>query len=288
MERFAVEGEDETHCLLCGNLIYFELECEISGGGTAVKKILLVLLVQVILFALMVGYLVLDRGDPVWPPKGWKQKEYGSFSPDITYSYDRKYHAVQTLERYENSDNHYIQVTVYENGTDVVVDSFPTERAFDFWGICWEEDSYNIWIQSSDVGTYCMRYADGKWVRVEDYKLRMPAGMIDRFRMRQGSFLHFDAYSGDGVYLAKNNWREDSLDIYDISENVLVFSCPHSQLEDYRGFCWDKNNNLWLRSGNKMFGFRFDGKTWSYDAVLPCPKEVALEYKWDGTPVHSK
>lgn len=46
---------------------------------------------------------------------------------------------------------------------DEAVFSFTPARASDFWGICWETDTYNIWIQSGDIGVICYAYADGNW-----------------------------------------------------------------------------------------------------------------------------
>ena len=136
---------------------------------------------------------------PVWPPRGWKQSEYGSFSPDVTNSFDGKYYAVQTLDKPEGSSVNFILVTIYDAGTDAIVDSFLTERAFDFWGVCWESDNYNLWIQSADIGTYCMIFEDGHWSRDVDasssvyfkegfkyqeatHPRHMPDEIIDRFR----------------------------------------------------------------------------------------------------------
>ena len=57
------------------------------------------------------------------------------------------------------------KVCIYETGTEEKVFEFYTERARDFWGICWESDTYNIWIQSGDTGVYCYRYEDERWIR---------------------------------------------------------------------------------------------------------------------------
>lgn len=101
-----------------------------------------------------------------WPPKHADLAEYGSFSPYRTYSWDKKLYADQTLDGTKAAD--LIRVTVYDAETDAIVGSFPAQRAWDFWGICWAPDSYDIWIQSGDVGVYCMRYVDGTWEQVWD------------------------------------------------------------------------------------------------------------------------
>lgn len=86
-----------------------------------------------------------------------KAEFWGSFTPEKTFSYDRRYYAVQTVE------DSRIAVTVYLTETGEKVDSFSPARALDFWGLCWEKDSYAIWTQSADIGTICYAPEDGKW-----------------------------------------------------------------------------------------------------------------------------
>lgn len=93
-------------------------------------------------------------------------ESWGSFTADRTYSYDNKYYAVQEVDRSPASDG-YIKITVYETETDEMADFFHPARARDFWGICWERDSYNIWIQSADVGIYCYKFKDMRWQKDE-------------------------------------------------------------------------------------------------------------------------
>ena len=82
----------------------------------------------------------------------------GSFSTDKTYSGDLLFYALQTAEQVESHRE--IVVTVYETASDAPVFSFRPDRAFDHWGICWERDSYDIWVQSADTGTCCWEYLD--------------------------------------------------------------------------------------------------------------------------------
>ena len=96
--------------------------------------------------------------------KNEQSGNYGSFTSEKTYSFDKKYYALQTVDNDENSRMYRgIIVSIYD-GMDRLVFSFSPARAWDFWGICWEKDSYNIWIQSSDTGTYCYRYDNDKWL----------------------------------------------------------------------------------------------------------------------------
>ena len=92
----------------------------------------------------------------------------GSYTDEKTYSFDRKYYAVQTVK--ESDNIHYILVTIYDTAANQAVSSFRPARASDFWGICWERDTYNLWTQSADIGTYCYEYQDGNWVRNENVK----------------------------------------------------------------------------------------------------------------------
>lgn len=88
-------------------------------------------------------------------------EEYCSFTPEDTYSYDGKLVAHQKVEK--GVDERNIIVEIKDSQTGELVGSFSPARAWDFWGICWENDSYNIWTQSGDIGVYCWRYQDGVW-----------------------------------------------------------------------------------------------------------------------------
>ncbi len=102
-----------------------------------------------------------------------QKNSWGSFTSRKTESYDGKYYATQT--KYEKA----IKVTVYEKETDKEVYSFTPARSMDFWGICWESDSYNIWIQSGDIGVYCYKYTDNKWEL--DKQAERPADIISKY-----------------------------------------------------------------------------------------------------------
>jgi hypothetical protein len=83
---------------------------------------------------------------------------WGSFTAEKTGSFDQKFYALQ------NTDGSNVVITVYEKGSDTEVCSFSPARSSDFWGICWEKDTYNIWIQSGDIGVLCYRYTNGQWM----------------------------------------------------------------------------------------------------------------------------
>ena len=98
---------------------------------------------------------------------------WGSFTPDKTYSFDHELYAVQTV------DNQMIVVTVYNSESGERIDSFLLARAEDFWGICWEKDSYNIWTQSADLGISCFEFQNGEWI--ENENLSTPDYIISKY-----------------------------------------------------------------------------------------------------------
>ncbi len=112
------------------------------------------------------------------------EEEYGSFSPYDVESYDGKYVAKQKVERL--GDVRYIRVYVYEKETGELAGDFWVERAWDFWGICWENDSYNIWTQSADVGIYCYRYEDGEWRR-DSINMERPEYIVSRWEAKEAA-----------------------------------------------------------------------------------------------------
>jgi len=212
-----------------------------------------------------------------WPPHIWNQKDYGSFSPETTYSFDGKYYAVQSI------DNGQIAVSVYSAQNDSLVSSFAEERAFDFWGICWENDSYNIWIQSGDVGTYCMVHDSGKWSR-DDGNMLMPPEIIDRFRMQNGSFEYVRRESPDGRFIASASFVPNGVCILSAETGKELYRySPEGQYE-YKGHCWDEDGNLFLRyDSDKLLILKQNNGKWTHEAAEQRPDEIVLYYDWDGT-----
>lgn len=95
---------------------------------------------------------------------------YGSFTTEKTFSYDNKYYA----ESIKGSDEK-ITVNIYdESGSKVF--SFAPCWSNDFNGICWENDSYNIWVQFHHVNVTCYRQTGSSWMK--DESLRKPDYMI--------------------------------------------------------------------------------------------------------------
>lgn len=110
--------------------------------------------------------------------------EYGSFSPYDVESFDGRYVAKQKVEKY--MDIKYVRVYIYEKETNELAGDFWAARAWDFWGICWENDSYNIWTQSADIGTYCFRYENGEWNK-DSINTERPEYIVSRWEAKEAA-----------------------------------------------------------------------------------------------------
>jgi len=94
--------------------------------------------------------------------KEYKEREYGSFTIERTYSFDKKYYAECVI------NNASVRIDVFERATNRKIFDFTPCRKSDFWGICWEYDNYNLWIQSSDIGTVCYSFNGEEWEKNND------------------------------------------------------------------------------------------------------------------------
>lgn len=72
---------------------------------------------------------------------------WGSFTLEKTYSFDHRYFVLQTadMDAYPQK----FRITVYETATGRQVAEFCPTLAAAHQGVCWERDTYNIWIQAS-------------------------------------------------------------------------------------------------------------------------------------------
>lgn len=93
---------------------------------------------------------------------------WGTFTDLETSSSDGKYTAEYSGMHIGEYGDVMIVVNIRDAGTKKLVSSFIPARYFDFWGICWEEGTHNLWIQSGDTGIACYREQDGEWLLDED------------------------------------------------------------------------------------------------------------------------
>lgn len=89
------------------------------------------------------------------------KERYGDFSPERINSFDNEFYA-QTMPLATDM----IEIQIFSTGGDIVAEFQPC-RSSDYWGICWEKDSHNIWVQSGDVGYVCYTQEGKEWVKAE-------------------------------------------------------------------------------------------------------------------------
>lgn len=98
-------------------------------------------------------------------------KRYGSFTIDFTSSYDEKY----TVHIIRAGDNRTVQIQAPDIKDTTMIGSFAKK---DFYGVCWDKDSYDIWVQLKKEGIICYRFDDGEWE--EDPEAEVPDYIIPR------------------------------------------------------------------------------------------------------------
>lgn len=91
----------------------------------------------------------------------YQLNEYGCFTVERAYSYDGKYFTKIS----ESGDS--VMITINDKNNELVDMIIPCRKS-DFWGVCWENDNYNLWIQSGDVGVVCYSLKGGDWVLNSD------------------------------------------------------------------------------------------------------------------------
>ena len=104
---------------------------------------------------------------------------WGSFTNGPVISTDGLYRAEHGATKQDGIDISVIQVRVYDNSTNKLLDSFIPARAMDFCGICWEEGTHRIWIQSADIGIYCYELHEGSWVLNES--IERPDSIVSKW-----------------------------------------------------------------------------------------------------------
>ena len=125
-------------------------------GVAVMRKLLSILLCLIMVFALSSCSVFSFETAP--------GTEYGSFTIVKTSSYDGKYYAYMTQH------DQMIVVNIYSED-DTEVFTFEPCRKSDFWGICWENDNYNLWVQSGDLGLICYTMSDEVW-SIDDSAVR--------------------------------------------------------------------------------------------------------------------
>lgn len=91
------------------------------------------------------------------------EEDYGSFTMDKTYCYDQAYYANTT--RFKNDEGEIVTVVdIFDASDDIIKHSIILDTSSEYWGFCWEEDSYNIWVQTAEDGVTCYKKDTFDWV----------------------------------------------------------------------------------------------------------------------------
>ena len=84
--------------------------------------------------------------------------DLGSFTLGRAESADGRYYAEA------NTDEPTVRIHIYDSADGKELFSFDSVRRLDYWGLCWETNMNNLWVQSGDVGLVCYAFRDGEWV----------------------------------------------------------------------------------------------------------------------------
>ena len=82
------------------------------------------------------------------------------FTTDMTASFDSKYFTIMGAS--VEDDKTLAVVNIFSEMGDSVY-SFTAGNIDNFFGVCWEKDTYNLWILTSDNGAMCYKHENGEW-----------------------------------------------------------------------------------------------------------------------------
>lgn len=88
---------------------------------------------------------------------------WGSFTDQPVITSDGLYRAEHKAVKEDGMATTMIRVDIYLHHNNKPVATFYPARASDFWGVCWQEDTYSLWIQSGDTGIFCYEKTDDGW-----------------------------------------------------------------------------------------------------------------------------
>ena len=103
-----------------------------------------------------------------------RQTMYGSFNVEEAKSYDNRFTAKCLI------GSGMVTVQIIDNEKDSIVSSFKPCGKGDFYGVCWENDSYNIWVQAEGARFICYSMKDSRW----DWEIKEKARKPDYIKGR--------------------------------------------------------------------------------------------------------
>ena len=187
--------------------------------GKVIKKFLIIVAILAAAFSAVLYFM------PV-------EKPYtGSFGLERVSSYDGKYYA-----DIDHSGD-IIKIKIF-NAEKKHVYTIDSERRLDFWGICWENDSYGLWVQSADVGLIRYKYENGIWTK--DQNAIKPPEIISKW----GEFSMMPSASYDKKYYVESikmiDFNVYEIGIYNMENKELIYSFQTDKNKSFEGMCWDE------------------------------------------------
>ena len=96
------------------------------------------------------------------------QNQIEMFTTNMAASFDGKYYAIIGVKM-ENDETLAVVNVFSETGDSIY--SFTSGNVDNFFGVCWEKDTYNIWTLSLDKGMTCHEYDNEEWTLNESAAL---------------------------------------------------------------------------------------------------------------------
>lgn len=183
------------------------------------------------------------------------RNQWGSFSlEEKQYSYDGKYYSIQSVEYDDKENCHMVFVSIYKSTDDELICELEPCRSWDYYGMVWENDRYAFWIQSSDIGVFCIELVNGEWV--ENWKCKLPDYIETKYDdYEQLEYFSTDynskQYSFDWTYYLTQEWEHGKINvcIYTSADDELVYELEPFCSTGYHGTVWEYDRDaVWIKS----------------------------------------
>ena len=180
-----------------------------------------------------------------------KQHQWGSFTDEEKlYSYDGTYYSIQTIEH--NGWNGKVIIRLYSSINDELICELEPCRSCDYYGMVWENDRYAFWIQSGDIGTFCIELVNGEWV--ENWKRKVPdyiESKYDDFEQLEFFTTESNQDSFDYAYYSIETIEDGKVNIriYTSTDDELVCELEPCCSTGYKGMVWEYDRYaFWIKS----------------------------------------
>ena len=128
--------------------------------------IILALFVLIIVLLSINRAIVLNRGmDSLYAQiRNFTKNHWGSFTDSPITSSDGRYTASYSSTWLDEYKEIMIIVDIRDAESGKLVSAFIPAPSEDFYGICWEDGTHNIWVQSASTGIQCYARDGERWI----------------------------------------------------------------------------------------------------------------------------